>query len=153
MKIESITQAEVDAFPQGAVWNAFVHLLAFAEESELSDEQIPAWHAFRYESEVQNGGHMQYFLNRGVPEASRAVISLRRLGANEFANILSGALALWESKERQNPGSIEEYVEEALLLEFEGYDNRFGDAQPPLVEILERHLAENQELFVVVRED
>ena len=79
------------------------------------------------------------------------MISLRRLGANEFADILGGALALWESKERENPGSVEEYVEEALLLEFEEYDNRFGDAQPPLVEILERHLDENQELFVVIR--
>ena len=92
-------------FPKVRYGMHSIDLLAFSEESELTDEQIPAWHAFWYESEVQNGGHMQYFLNRGTDEASRAVDSLRRLGANEFADTLSGALAQWESKSAKIPGA------------------------------------------------
>jgi len=150
MKIASISQAEVNAFPQGAVWNAFVNLLAMSEESELGEEQIPAWHAFWYESEVQNGGHLQYFLNRGIREASRAVISLRRLGGLGFSEILSGALVVWELSERRNPTTPEECASEALQAEFDDFDARYGYAEPALMEILESHLAENQSLFVVI---
>jgi hypothetical protein len=151
MKVISLSQAEVDAFPQGAVWNAFVELLAMSDVADLGEEQIPAWHTFWYESEVQNGGHLQYFLNRGIPEASRAVIGLKHLGATDFARILSDGLVLWESAERTNPFSPEEYVETALQGEFDELDQRFGSVEPELVKILERHLAENQEFFVVIR--
>ncbi len=48
---------------------------------DLSPEQRPAHLVYWYESEVQNGGHLQYFENRGTEHLAAAVKALGSLGA------------------------------------------------------------------------
>lgn len=65
MILRSFTKQEVDAEPF-RFWNAFVNVLAMKDYDDLSPEQRPAHLVFCYESEVQNGGHFQYFVNHGT---------------------------------------------------------------------------------------
>jgi HrpA-like RNA helicase len=48
---------------------------------DLSPEQRPAHLVYWYESEVQNGGHLQYFENRGTEHLAAPVKALGSLGA------------------------------------------------------------------------
>lgn len=60
MKVRTLMKQELEHSPW-LVWNAFVDLLATEKYEDLSPEQRPAHLVFWYESEVQNGGHMQLF--------------------------------------------------------------------------------------------
>ena len=62
MKIMTLTRGEIEETP-GLVWNAFVELVALTKSQDLSEEQRPAHLVFWYDSEVYNGGHLQYFEN------------------------------------------------------------------------------------------
>ena len=47
------------------IWNQFTDFLAMSDIDHLDSAQRPAYLVFWYDSEVQNGGHLQFFLNRG----------------------------------------------------------------------------------------
>src|SRR5258707_8156371 len=79
MKTRTLTKQQADAEPF-RVWNAYVRLLAGERYEDLSPEQRPAHLVFWYESEVQNGGHPQYFENRGTEHLSATIEALRALG-------------------------------------------------------------------------
>ena len=150
MKRARITKADIEVFPEGAVWNAFVELLAMSESRELSSDQLPAHHAFWYDSEVQNGGHLQYFLNRGIDEARRAIGDLRRIGAGSYGDLLEKVVAVWDGESRKRPESASQYVELAADREFVPYDLEYYAMSPTLIEILEAHLSEHQDNYVLI---
>lgn len=149
VKLAHVKKAAEGLDLRATIWNAFVELMAMSDATELSPQQRYAQLVFWYDSEVQNGGHLQYFLNRGPKEAAEAVHALEALGAASHARSLDLALQTWLDAERTAPSSVEEYVEEALSGEFETFDDRFG-VYESLMDMLERHLRENQDLFVVV---
>jgi len=149
MKLAHVLAPEPGLDLAATIWNAFVDFLAMSEPNDLSPEQRPAQLVFWYESEVQNGGHLQYFLNRGLEEAREAVRALLQLGASSHSSVLESAIGRWSAVARTAPVSAEDYVEEALQDEFEQFDKEFFAAQP-LQEVLERHLNENRGLFVSV---
>ena len=130
-------------------WNAFIKLLATAEAVELHPTQRSAYFVFWYESEVQNGGHLQYFYNRGPDEASQAAASLRLLGATAHAELLSAALAAWRSRPRPAPDTIDDFAAEAMAAEFATHDERFGHLDP-LTAALERHLLQHRDAFLIL---
>jgi hypothetical protein len=134
------------------VWNAFVDLLAMTRpDDDLEPRQLPAHLVFWYESEVQNGGHFQYFENRGLAQAEETIKSLRQLGAESQAAVLSRAL---ESASRHRWGvisSAEEFAAEAIESELNAFDSEFHACAPPLEEILEAHLNAHQDWYVDVR--
>jgi Domain of unknown function (DUF4375) len=70
MTIRKLSKSDVDAEPY-CVWNAFVDLLAMEAYQDLTPEQRAAHLVFWYEHEVQNGGHLQFFENRGTERAWR----------------------------------------------------------------------------------
>jgi len=150
MKRARVTTVQMEAFPEGAVWNAFVELLAMSEAEELGQEQLPAQYAFWYDSEVQNGGHLQYFLNRGISEARNAIGELRRLGAVKFGGLLERAVSAWDEQQRKPPTTSSEYVELALGNEFGQFDAEYYAMSPALIEILEANLSENQDQYVLI---
>ena len=150
IKRARVTRAELDAFPEGAVWNAFVQLLSLSDPSELSSEQLAAHHAFWYDAEVQNGGHLQYFINRGIDEAQRATGDLRRLGADDFGDLLERAIALWNSQERKRPNSASQFVGLARDREFESFDLEYYSLSPTLIELLGKHLEAFQDQYVLL---
>lgn len=150
VKLATLSKKEAETFPEGAIWNAFVDLLAMSDELEFAPSQVSAFHAFWYDSEVQNGGHLQYFLNRGVEEAERAVGSLRSMGALAHSELLSDAVAAWHSQTRSSPETVQEYVEEALKGDFNIFDDRFHEIAPSLFDYLQGHLSAHQPQFVIV---
>jgi len=149
MKIRIITKREVEESPY-IVWNAFVDLLAMERYDDLDPEQRPAHLVFCYESEIQNGGHLQYFENRGTKYLNETVQALGDLGAACHKMILREAGDLFLSLERPHIQTAEEYSAVALNGEFDELDLRFGTCSPSLIECLQAHLAVHQSSFVAV---
>lgn len=149
MIIRSLTRQEVEAEPF-RLWNAYVNLLALEKYEHLSPEQRPAHLVFWYESEVQNGGHLQFFENRGTLHLTATIKALGLLGAFNQEQILREAGALWLSRSRLKIQTAQEYCETALRGEFDSFDSRFYRSTPPLIQHLESYLTGNQGLFVSV---
>ena len=149
MIIRSLTKEEVGAEPF-QVWNAFVDLLSMEDFRDLSPEQRPAHLTFWYESEVQNGGHFQYFENRGTEHLAATVEALGLLGATCQQQVLREAGELWLSHTRSHVQTAEEFCDPALEDEFEALDLRFHDCSPSLQECLEACLDRHQASFVSV---
>ena len=149
MKRAKVMKPEPGLDLNATIWNAFIDLLAMSEPEELSAAQRPAQLAFWYESEVQNGGHLQYFLNRGPGEAESAIAALEGIGAADHSRVLRAAFETLQAASRRSPVSAEEYSQVALEGEFDIYDSQFY-AAPPLMDVLESHLNVYRDLFVVV---
>jgi hypothetical protein len=145
-----VSLAEVDINANEAlVWNAFVDLLATIEHKELSARQRLAQLVFWYEAEIQNGGHLQFFWNCGPDRGSETSESLRALGAHEHALVLKQALERWNAVARLAPADTMEYAAIAAEREFDDLDRAFHDCRPPLIDVLRRHLAENETEYIV----
>ena len=149
MKTRVLTKQEIEAEPF-RVWNAYVDLLAIERYADLSPEQRPAHLVFWYESEVQNGGHLQYFENRGAERLAATVEALATLGALPQQQILREAGELWLTRARPRIGTVAEYCSTALKGEFDALDSRFHACTPSLQQRLEEHLRRHQSLFVTV---
>jgi hypothetical protein len=134
------------------IWNEFVDILAMSDYAELSEKQRPAHLVFWYHSEVENGGHMQYFENRETQRVDATVAALKLLGAPCHADVLARAAAQFHSRPRSRIQSVEEYVETALEGEFDRFDEEYARCRPELEKTLEAFLAKNQSEFVVVGE-
>ncbi|MGP0020563.1 MAG: DUF4375 domain-containing protein [Candidatus Sulfotelmatobacter sp.] len=149
MKIRIVTKQKVEAWPL-SVWNAYVNLLAMEPHDELTEEQRPAHLVFWYESEVQNGGHLQYFENRGTEHLQETVDALELLGANCQKKILEEAGELFLGRERSPIASVEDFVAAEQEGEFTAFDRRFYACSPPLPDRLKAHLALHQSWFVTI---
>lgn len=149
MKTRTVAKEKVEAWPP-TVWNAYVNLLALEPYDELTEEQRPAHLVFWYESEVQNGGHLQYFENRGTEHLPEAVEVLELLGANCQKEILQAAGDLFLGRERPKIARVEDFVAAALEGEFNEFDRRFHKCSPSLQGRLEAHLALHQSSFVTI---
>jgi hypothetical protein len=134
-----------------ADWNAFVDLLATAYD-DLAPGQRQAHLVFWYESEVQNGGHLQFFLNQSHDRAKETVLALDALGAPEHAQVLEQAVARWSGAARLPPADAMEYSAVASEMEFEDLDRAFHDCRVPLVETLRRHFMEHEGDYIIREE-
>jgi Domain of unknown function (DUF4375) len=128
-----VNAADAEAQPF-LVWNAFVDLLACEEYSALDPSQRPAHLAFWYESEVQNGGHDQYFGNHGTERAGETAAALRGLGLGSQAALLEQASAALET-----PDYIQRLGE---------VDAAFDGCRPSISDALRAHLAEAPDRYV-----
>ena len=132
-----------------ADWNAFIQLLALTDYNELAPQQRAAHLVFWYESEVQNGGHLQYFTNHSYERSEEALRSLVELGASGHARVLEQALTRWRSAARLRPADVLEYVAVALEAEFDDLDTAFHDCEVTLMQVLQRHFVEHEGNFIV----
>ena len=149
MVVRALSRDEFEGDPN-CVWNAFVNLLAMENYEDLMPEQHAAHLVFWYESEVQNGGHLQYFENQGTKHLRETIESLGLLGAPCQQLLLKDASDVWFSRNRPHIESVEEFCDAALDGELDPFDQRFDECNPSLMEVLERHLEQRQALFVVV---
>ncbi len=147
MIIRTLTKYEVEAAPS-SIWNAYIDLLAIEEYRYLSPEQRPAHLVFQYESEVQNGGHFQFFENRGTEHLAETVEALGLLGATSQQQVLREAGELWLRRSRPRVQTAEEFCAIALEGEFDTLDSRFYHCTPTLIECLETYLDHHQSAFV-----
>ena len=146
-----VTRAELETDPN-TLWNTFVNLLAMRDYDDLKPSQRPAHLAFWYDSEVQNGGHFQYFENRGVEQVDETIRALESLGATAQSKILSSAFAIASQREWGAISSVDEFVEKALASPFSQLDRAYYECQPALLDLLQRHLASDPSRYVTLVE-
>jgi len=132
------------------IWNAFIDLIGLGKYDDLTDVQRPAHLVFLYESEVQNGGHLQYFENKRLRYLPETLVALGTLGAESQRLILREASEAFLSRERQRIQTVEQYCETALEGEFHDLDSRFYRCTPSLEECLKAYLARHQSSFVTI---
>ncbi len=132
------------------VWNEFTDLIATEAYEDLNDIQRKAHLIFWYDSEVNNGGHLQYFENQGVNHLSETINALRDLSAFPQAEILEKARNQFSIKKREKIMSVESYVDEALEGEYEDFDNEYYEVTPSITELLEKYLEKHKEDFVKI---
>ena len=134
-------------------WNAFIDILALEKPDVLSDVQQIAQNAFCYDSEVQNGGHLQFFENERIERAEAIFRSLHAIGASCQARVLEAAISRWRRVNRESPQSVEDYVKLALEGEFSDLDAQFYDCIPTMRQFLERYLDQNETEFIEYEAD
>lgn len=132
------------------LWNEFVRFLATTASDKFEHNQRPAHLAFCYDSEIQNGGHHQYFENQGVNRAEEVICALEVIGASRQASILRRAAERWGARARQRSRTAEEYVAEALVMEFSDLDADYYSANPTVIELLERLLENQTDTYVQI---
>jgi hypothetical protein len=130
-------------------WNQFVDLLAMEDYNHLSEIQKLAHLCFWYDAEVQNGGHLQYFLNRGISLVNETAFALTKLGAQQQTKILSKAINILLTKEIPQIESVQEYVDEALEGKFDDIDSEYYSCEPTIQDLLEKYLANYEEEFIL----
>jgi hypothetical protein len=146
-----ICHLEQDAIERDSnlIWNTFVGIIAMPYEN-LAPQQRPSHLVFVYESEVQNGGHYQYFENSRTDRLQETITALDHLGAQRQKAVLKEAGEAFLSRQRAHPQSAEEFVAGALEGEFSSFDARFHECVPSLIEYLEEHLRLNLSTFIQV---
>jgi hypothetical protein len=149
MRVRRVTKQELDAFPH-CVWNAYLDLLANEDYDDLTSEQRAAQLVFLYESEVQNGGHLQFFENRGSERLEETIEALGALGACSQQQLLREAGQAWLSRPRPRIETAEEFSEAALDGEFAAFDLRFMLCEPTLYKKLEEYLSQRQSSFILI---
>ena len=131
-------------------WNAFIDLIAMESYNELTEVQKVAHLVFLYDSEIQNGGHLQYFENKGTDLANETIGALEVLGARCQALELEKALKIRISKERKGVETKEEYVSEALKGEYDENDSNYHECKPTINQCLEEYLKINLNEFIFI---
>jgi len=131
-----------------ARWNAFVDLLATEDFDALEPVQRVAYLVFWYDSEVQTGGHLQYFENEAGRRADEAILALQSMGGACQADILAAALLIWSRVDRTPPETVEEYIENALNGEFDDFDARYAECDPSVLMLLEGYLDRHETDFL-----
>jgi hypothetical protein len=149
--VRIIDRKSLEAQPY-LLWNAFVDLLSTEDSSKLSPVQRIAQLAFRYDAEVSNGGHLQYFENIDTREAADACGALLTIGAKTQASILTRALDLVRSKSRVPIATREQFVAAAMLGEYDDFDKQYYAATPDMNSILKAYLDSHKNDFVIIAE-
>jgi len=134
----TVTAAELAADPSARLW-ALVLYLAERPELHSSAEFGEFWLAYVYDAEVLNGGHLQYFHNRGTEAVPVTLVALHEIGAHEHAAILADC---W-SQVRQDPvsrvSSLEQYSSLAAERSFSAEDSAYFQVKPEVLSLLESH--------------
>jgi hypothetical protein len=149
-----LSKTEVERRPY-LIWNALIQLLVESKLEELNDIQIVPLFAFWYDSEVQNGGHLRYFENKGKLFRNNENVlvnstlkALNILGATQQADIYSTASIKYFSQIRKHPQNVEEFCKLELEDEFGEYDRRYYDCVPDMNNLLELYLQGHLTEFV-----
>lgn len=137
-------------------WNAFIELIA-ENPDKLNDIQAVAHFAFWYDSEVQNGGHLQYFENmfnryKGKEDilVSATLEALKIVGAKKQVKILSDASKQYFSRKRNHPSTVKEFADLELADEFGKLDKRYYSCAPDMNTYLEKYLQTHSSEFVKI---
>ncbi len=149
MRIRVVSKQEVHARPH-SVWNAYVDLLATEGYCDLTPDQKIAHLVFRYECEVRNGGHLQFFENRGTEHLNETIEALGLLGPACQQRVLHEAGQVWLSRPRPEIETVREVCDAAMDGEFAEFDLRFERCDPTLQKKLEEYLNQRPSSFVLI---
>ena len=147
MAIRNLT-IEIARSEEYQIWNSFIDILAMESEENLSDIQKHAQRAFWYESEIQNGGHLQYFENQKMESYCEVIHSLKIIGAIEHAMVLQKATDMLLSKKRKPIITLKSFIKKALENEYGEYDSEYYDINPDMNYYLENYLNKFMDEFI-----
>ena len=147
-----LTVSEIQNDPH-AEWNAFVDLVGREDCFNLSEIQRQAHLAFWYDGEVQNGGHFQYFENRGLEVVPETIDALRAIGATKQAMILKNALGAASGRHWGDIETAEEFIEEALESGLDEFDTAYYDSHPTVLDLLRLHLKKHRDQYIQILDD
>jgi Domain of unknown function (DUF4375) len=145
----TISKAELRDDPYAA-WNAYIDLLAMSELADLEPRQRPAHLVFWYLSELENGGHFQYFENRGLELVPETIAALQTLRADALAETLAQALNVASHREWGGIVTVDEFISEALEGTFADLDRAYSAATPSAEDALKQHLQEHRDWFIEI---
>ncbi|QNU68187.1 DUF4375 domain-containing protein [Ruminiclostridium herbifermentans] len=131
-------------------WNQFIDLLAMEDYKDLTEIQRVAYLCFWYDSEVQNGGHLQYFVNRGTSLLKETELSLVELGALQQISILSEAINVLCSLGISPIEGIDDYIAEALEGKYCDIDSKYYSCKPTISDLLEKYFQKYEDEFVLI---
>jgi hypothetical protein len=134
--------------PALAATFALIDLVCEHEYEELDPIQRVAHLAFFYEAEVINGGHLQYFHNRGTEHVEETIDALESIEAREQSLLLKEAFERWTARYRERPQSLEDYHEIEIEHEFLDLDNRFYNCISAIGGLLQVYRQENESHFI-----
>ena len=129
-------------------WNSFIDIVATEAFEDLSDIQRLAHLVFWYDAEVNNGGHLQYFLNSAGERASETLSGLLEIGLETQHSILREALEIVGSVSLSSIDTVEEYIAEAAEDKFGQLDHRYYAHQGEVDRFLEEYLEGHFDNFI-----
>lgn len=132
------------------VWNSFVDLVSMEQYDDLTPVQKVGSALFWYNSEVQNGGHMQYLINHGISHLKSTINAFETIENNDFTPLLKKAITIYNTLDLSSIANVEDYVEMALQDYFSECDQKFHQIEPSLEDILEEYLRNNQSAFIEI---
>lgn len=130
-------------------WNALNDFLAMSDVHDLSPLQRNAYYAYWYASEVENGGHYQYFINQGNFPHSEVILALRSIKADRQADILEKAWSAYSGKNLRQPDSVDEYHDNEQEADLDQYDTEFYNCSTSIIpDLLEQFLDLHESDFI-----
>jgi hypothetical protein len=143
-----VTDADLKANPH-AMWNAFIASISDPFRILTAPQRV-ARLIFWYDSEINNGGHLQFFLNQGG-DPIKTIEALHSAGAFPQARILEQGLKRWESRARPKRNETYDYLALARQREFDDLDRAFGECAVSLTDVLESLLREHEAKYIIRR--
>jgi hypothetical protein len=142
-----VNKAEFEKFP-GARWNAMIEICSMMDIRDLTPVQRVAHLAFWYMSEVYNGGHYQYFVNKSGINHREVIAALQTIGAGEQASILSNACNTIGTNRLEMPQDVEEYLSNEKAIDLSDFDTQFYNSQRSIETCLQGYLDKHESEFV-----
>jgi hypothetical protein len=135
-------------------WNAFVDWATKTEAKGLPGKLRGLFMMFWYDSEVQNGGHVQFLSNRGFEFATKTIQALREHGLETHAVVLFHSVNEISKKSPDIRRFIKkaEFINAAMSEEAQKADRDYSECRPPLIEYVEKYLEENKEDVFLIKE-
>ena len=131
-------------------WNLFIDILAMEREEDLTNIQKNAKRAFLYDSEIQNGGHLQYFENTFLDDYSEIINSIEIFGAINHAKLLKKAVEIYFNKKRTKIENVENFIAEYQNEEYQNLDNEYYAIEPDMNYYLNKYLEKYQDEFIEI---
>jgi hypothetical protein len=134
-------------FP-GVRWNAF-NEICFSDIAELTAVQRRAHLISLYSSEVYNGGHYQYFVNKSHWDHVEVIRALNEIGATDYATNLAAALNDVNASPIAWPESVGQFLAGQTDHDLTLYDKAFFKCSRKIEAWLKDYLDRYEYEFVV----
>jgi hypothetical protein len=132
----------------GARWNAMNDICALSDIKDLTPVQRVAHLCYWYMSEVYNGGHYQYFVNKHAYDHMEVVRALEAIGAAEQATSLAAALKAVTASPVGEPQTVEQFLAGEETANLASYDAAFYKCKRTIESCLKNYLDKHEEDFI-----
>jgi len=133
----------------------FIDIVACCCMTEMNEIQKKAALCFWYDSELQNGGHLQYFENmtmRDTTDYQEVAEALNWLGAKSQSEILLKAVAIRKTEKRGIIKNAFDYVVRAKEGKYDALDTEYYNCEPNMNLLFQDLIEKYQNEFVIIEE-